>query len=69
MTTTYQPALDPFARVGVNPASQANIYGTEVINTYSVLRGVDAKLVGTPFSLPAGKFAIAVGIASRSESI
>ncbi len=71
-TTTsyvYEPALDPFARDDVNPASLVNLYGTEVIQTLSILRGVDAKLVGMPFNLPAGKFAIAVGAAERLESI
>jgi iron complex outermembrane receptor protein len=66
---TIQPALDPFARAGNNPASLANVYGTEVINTTSELKGYDAKVVGTPFSLPAGKFAIAVGAATRIESL
>ena len=65
----YQPALDPFARTGVNPASLANVYGTESINTTSILRSIDGKVVGTPFSLPAGKFAIAVGGAVREESL
>jgi len=65
----FQPALDPFARAGNNPASLNNVYGTEVINTTSVLKGYDAKVVGTPFSLPAGKFAIALGGASRMESL
>jgi len=68
-TYVYQPALDPFARTGVNPASLANVYGTESINTTSILRSIDGKVVGTPFSLPAGKFAIAVGGAVREESI
>ena len=68
-TTVIQPALDPFARSGLNPASLANIYGTEVINTESLLQGVDAKVVGTPFQLPAGAFAIAVGGATRKESL
>jgi iron complex outermembrane receptor protein len=63
----FQPALDPFARAGNNPASLANVYGTEVINTTSQLKGLDGKIVGTPFSLPAGKFAIALGIATRQE--
>ena len=64
-----QPALDPFARTGLNPASLANVYGTEVINTSSSLKGVDAKVVGTPFRLPAGKFALAVGAATRTENL
>jgi iron complex outermembrane receptor protein len=68
-TYTYQPALDPFARDTVSAASIANLYGTEVIDTSSILKGVDAKLVGTPFNLPAGKFAIAVGAAYRIESL
>jgi iron complex outermembrane receptor protein len=69
LTPVFQPALDPFARSGLNPASLANVYGTEVIKTLSTLDGVDAKIVGTPFDLPAGKFALAVGAASRQESL
>ena len=68
-TFVFQPALDPFARSARNPASLANLYGTEVIQTVSQLKGVDAKVVGTPFNLPAGKFAIAVGAATRQESL
>ena len=66
---SIQPALDPFARSGLNPASLANVYGTEVINTVSELKGIDGKIVGTPFSLPAGKFALALGAATRDESL
>jgi iron complex outermembrane receptor protein len=68
-TYVYQPALDPFARAGLNPASLANIYGSEIIDTASILRSVDAKVVGTPWALPAGRFAIAVGGAVRVESL
>jgi iron complex outermembrane receptor protein len=68
-TLVYQPALDPFARADLNPASLANVYGTQVINTTSVLKGLDAKIVGTPFTLPAGKFAVAGGAAVRTESL
>ena len=64
-----QAALDPFARSGIDPASQANVYGTEVIKTESKLTSFDAKLVGTPFSLPAGKVGVALGVASRKETL
>jgi iron complex outermembrane receptor protein len=69
MTTVLQPALDPFARDGVNSASLDNLYGTEVIDTLSILKGFDAKVVGEPLSLPGGKLALAAGIADRIESI
>lgn len=65
----YVPALDPFARAGVDPASLAYLYGTELINTKSTLDSYDAKLVGTPFSLPGGRFGIAVGAATRKEKL
>ena len=68
-TYVYQPAFDPFARSGVNPASLANVYGTEMINATSILKGIDAKIVGAPFMLPAGKFAFAIGGATRTESL
>ena len=68
-TYVYQPALDPFARSARNPSSLANLYGTEVIQTVSQLKGVDAKLVGTPFDLPGGKFAVAFGAATRQETL
>ncbi len=67
--TVVQPALDPFARSGVDSASQANVYGTEVIKTESKLTSFDLKLVGTLFSLPAGKVGVAVGAASRKETL
>jgi len=68
-TTVIQPALDPFARSGVNPLALANVYGTEVINTESVLESWDLKVVGTPFSLPAGKVGVAAGAATRTEKL
>lgn len=68
-TTVIQPALDPFARAGANPASLANLFGTEVIQSQSKLASVDFKIVGTPFELPAGKLGIAVGAATRKETL
>lgn len=67
--TVVQPALDPFARSGVNAAALANVYGTEVIQTRSKLGAFDGKLVGTPFSVSAGKVALAVGAATRRETL
>lgn len=67
--TVLQPALDPFARSGRNPASLANVYGTEVIQTKGTLESIDAKVVGSPFALPAGKLELAVGGAARREAI
>jgi iron complex outermembrane receptor protein len=64
-----QPALDPFARSGVDPLSQANVYGTELIKTKSKLSSFDAKLVGEPFTLPGGKVGVAIGAASRKETL
>jgi iron complex outermembrane receptor protein len=64
-----QPALDPFARAGRNPASLANVYGTEVIRTDSKLTSYDAKIVGTPLTLPGGKLGLAVGTNWFKEEI
>ncbi|MFG6490012.1 TonB-dependent receptor plug domain-containing protein [Roseateles sp. BYS78W] len=66
----FQPALDPFARAAaLAPASLANVYGTEVIDTASQLDSFDASLTGTLGRLPAGKVAFAVGLASRREKL
>ena len=65
-----QPALDPFAtEAGTNPGSLANLYGTEKIHAASRLQSVDAKIVGRPFELPAGKLGLAVGASSRRETL
>ena len=65
-----QPALDPFARAdGVDPASLENVFGTEVIDTKSKLTSFDAKIVGTPWILPAGKVGVAVGYNYRKEEL
>ena len=64
-----QPALDPFARAaGAVPGSLANLFGTETINAGSRLASIDAKVAGTPFKLPAGKFSVAVGASFRREA-
>ena len=65
----FQPALDPFARGGVDPASLANIYGTELIKVRSRLTSVDAKVVGAIGELPAGRIGVAFGGARRRESL
>ena len=65
-----QPALDPFARgSAVNPASLANLYGTEFINARSALTSFDVQVVGRLFDLPAGKVAVAVGASARRETL
>ena len=65
-----QPALDPFATgAALNPASLANLYGTERINSVSRLESWDGKLVGAVFPLPAGNVDIAAGAAVRRESL
>ena len=64
-----QPALDPFARSGVNPASLANVFGTQEVLGESKLTSFDGKIVGTPFALPAGKLGLAVGAATRKERL
>ena len=65
-----QPALDPFARTaGVNPASIANLYGTEQINATSRLASWDGKLVGAVFDLPAGEVNFAAGASWRREAL
>jgi iron complex outermembrane receptor protein len=65
-----QPALDPLARAdGVDPASLANVFGTEQIDVKSKLTSFDFKVVGVPFALPAGKVGIAVGANFRKEEL
>ena len=65
-----QPALDPFARAaGLNPASLANLYGQEFIDTSSYLHAFDASVVGTIFNLPAGAPGVAVGVSWREEGL
>ena len=65
-----QPALNPFARGrALNPASLANLYGTEFINARSALTSVDLQLVGSVFELPAGKVGLAVGASVRRETL
>jgi iron complex outermembrane receptor protein len=64
-----QPALDPFARAGLDPLSLVNIYGTELIKVSSRLTSVDAKLVGAFGDLPAGRIGVAFGGARRRESL
>ena len=65
-----QPALDPFARAtGLNPASLANLYGQELINTSGFLHSFDASVVGTLFNLPAGAPGVALGVAWREEGL
>lgn len=65
-----QPALDPFARAaGLNPASLANVYGTEVVDMTSKLDSLDASLSGTLGSLPGGKIGFALGLQARRESL
>ena len=63
------PALDPFARGGRDPASLAQIYGTELIHGKSTLDSVDGKVTTNLFSLPAGDFALALGGAWRREAL
>ena len=65
-----QPALDPFATAaGLNPASLANLYGTEDIHTVSRLESWDGKVTGGVLRLPAGKVEVAVGTGVRRESL
>jgi iron complex outermembrane receptor protein len=65
-----QPALDPFARTaGVDPASIANLYGTEVIDAKSQLQSIDAKVTGALWDLPAGHIGVALGLNYRREEL
>jgi iron complex outermembrane receptor protein len=63
------PALDPFARSGLNATTLANLYGTELINAKSQLLEWDASLNGTLFELPAGDVAGAMGAEWRRETL
>ncbi len=63
-----QPALDFFARN--NPAaSLQNIGGTEIALLQSKFSGVDGKVTGFPFTLPAGPFGFAAGGEYRHENL
>jgi iron complex outermembrane receptor protein len=63
------PALDPFARGGRNPASLANVFGTEFISGKSTLESADVQVNTTDlFELPGGKVGLAVGGAWRREA-
>ena len=65
-----QPALDPFARgAGLNPASLANVFGTELITATSQLDSIDASLSGNVMTLPAGKVGFAAGLSARKETL
>ena len=64
-----QPALDPFARGGINQAALANLYGTEVLNANSFLDSIDGKINGYLFDLPAGRPAFAIGGSWRQEGV
>jgi iron complex outermembrane recepter protein len=68
-SSVVQPALDPFARAGLDPAALANIYGTELIKVASKLDSYDAKVVGSIWELPAGKVGVAGGVAARKETL
>ncbi|HEV2530507.1 TonB-dependent receptor plug domain-containing protein [Phenylobacterium sp.] len=63
------PALDPFARAGRNPASLAQLFGTELVTGKSTLDSADAKVTTNLFTLPAGELAVAVGGAWRREAL
>ena len=64
-----QPALDPFARTGGSAAALANVFGTQQVKGQSKLTSFDAKIVGLPLDLPAGKLAFALGAATRTERL
>jgi iron complex outermembrane receptor protein len=63
------PALDPFARNARNPATLANIIGTELISGRSILDSADLKFTGTAFTVPGGPVGVALGGAWRQESL
>jgi outer membrane receptor protein involved in Fe transport len=63
------PALDPFARSGLDPTTLANLYGTEVIKARSQLVSWEGKVDGKVFELPAGDIVAAVGAAWRRETL
>ena len=64
-----QPALDPFARGGINSAALANLYGTELLHANSNLDSIDGKINGFLFDLPAGRPAFAIGGSWRQEGV
>jgi outer membrane receptor protein involved in Fe transport len=65
----YVPALDPFARSGLNPTTLSSLYGTELINARSQLVSWDGKVDGRVFELPAGDIVAAIGASWRRETL
>lgn len=64
------PALDPLARSGTIPAATlASLFTTEQLHAVSHLDSFDAKVTGSPITLPGGKVGLAFGFAYRKESL
>jgi iron complex outermembrane receptor protein len=64
------PLFNPFALPGGNSPRTMDMLRTAQIETgLSELWGADANITGTPFDLPAGKFAFAVGGGFYTESL
>jgi len=61
--------INPFARVQQEGAVTADIIGAAQASFLSTLNSFDAKLTGTPFELPAGKFAFALGGQFQRETL
>jgi iron complex outermembrane receptor protein len=65
-----QPALDPLARdAAVDPASLTHVLGTGRGTLSAGLKTWDAKLTGTPYTLPGGDLGVAVGASYMRESL
>lgn len=64
-----QPAFNPFANGGLTSAQLANLFGAEVLHGDSKLYSWDGHVVGSPFSLPAGKVNLAAGLTWRREEV
>ncbi len=62
------PALDPLSRTP-SAATLRTLFGTELLHATSYLDSFDAKITGSPFRLPAGKVAVAIGGGTRKESL
>jgi iron complex outermembrane receptor protein len=67
---TAVPLYDPFALPGASSPATIDAMRTTLFQTgVSELWGVDGNITGTPFDLPAGKLAFAVGVSFYTESL
>ena len=64
-----EPALDPFARGGINPQATSLLYGSEFLHAKSILDSADLTANTNLFNVPGGPVGLAVGGGWRRESL